>query len=151
MCEESDTNSEISSDIEADQSLRGSHTVVFKVIGCTKESRYQLLLVWARQRLEDSHPVEVHLKPEPSNPYDPNAVAFCCLKDGKLERFGYVVKEAAKEVCDALRGNQITSISFHWIKYITDWSRSGPGYFSAVKVTKLGKWSSAVLKCASTR
>ena len=74
------------SDVEADQPPQGHHTLVFKVIGCTKEGIYQSLLVWARKRLEEGHPVVVHLKPKPSNRYDPNAVAFCCSRDGKLER-----------------------------------------------------------------
>ena len=78
-------------------------------------------------------------------------MAFCCSRDGKLERFGYVVKEVCQEVGDALRRGEVRSISFKWIKYITDWSRSGPGYFAAVKITKIGNWSARAVKAASTR
>ena len=32
-------------------------------------------------------------------------------------------------------------IRFAWIKYITDWFRSGPGFFAAINTSKRGDWS----------
>ena len=125
--------------------------VTFKVIGCTKEPIYQSVLLWAKGMIEERLAVVVKLEPEPNNPYDPNAVAFSCLKQGKFERIGYVVREISHEVGDALARHEIVNISFKWIKYITDWSRSGPGYFAGVNVTKVGKWSTAVVRASSTR
>ncbi len=123
--------SDASSGVEADQvhSIMNRHTVTFKVIGCTKETLYQSLLIRARTKIEEHHAVILKLEREPNNPYDPNAVAFLVLKDGKYLRIGYVVKEISREVCDILARHEIISVSFKWIRYITDWSRSGPGFF----------------------
>lgn len=144
--------SDASSGVEADQAHNTDrHTVTFKVIGCTKETIYQSVLVWARNMIEEHSVVEVKLQREPNNPYDPNAVAFLTLKDGKFLRIGYVVKEISHEVCNVLARGEILSVSFKWIKYITDWSRSGPGFFAGVNVTKKGKWSTAVMRASSTR
>lgn len=67
--------SDASSGVEADQAHNTDrHTVTFKVIGCTKETIYQSVLVWARNMIEEHSVVEVKLQREPNNPYDPNAV-----------------------------------------------------------------------------
>ena len=151
--QEDSVNDSPSSETEADQGClpQRHHTVTFKVIGCTKERQYQSVLSWAQNLIEQGHIVQVQLAPEYNNPYDPNAVAFQCLKDGKFQRIGYVVKEVASEVRDALEQEVIVAVKFKWIKYITDWSRSGPGYFAGVSVTKLDYWSTAVVRAASTR
>ena len=65
-------NPDTSSDVEADQ-IRvplERHT----------EPIYQSVLLWAKGMIEERLAVVVKLEPEPNNPYDPNAVAFSCLK-----------------------------------------------------------------------
>ena len=108
------SDNDTSSDVEADQ-IRvplERHTVTFKVIGCTKEPIYQSVLLWAKGMIEERLAVVVKLEPEPNNPYDPNAVAFSCLKQGKFERIGYVVREISHEVGDALARHEIVNIPF---------------------------------------
>ena len=128
-----------------------THTVVFKVIGCTKETQYQNILEQCRDLLEDGHSVCVKLSPEPDNVFDPKAIAFLCEVDNKSQRIGYVVKEVQDAVHAALIVNDITNVSFKWIKYITDWYRCGPGFFAGVYVTKRGAWPSIVVRAKSTK
>ena len=101
------------------------------MIGCTKETQYQNILEQCRDLLEDGHSVCVKLSPEPDNVFDPKAIAFLCEVDNKSQRIGYVVKEVQDAVHAALIVNDITNVSFKWIKYITDWYRCGPGIFFA--------------------
>ena len=135
-----------------------NHTVMFKVIGCTKEDAYsrtekgQDTLLRARDLLESGIDVCVELVPEPTNPKDAKAIAFMCtFEDKKRYRIGYVVKEILNEVHSALNNNEVTSVKFGWIKYVSDWTRSGPGFFAGVKVTKIGHWEPCVIRAASTR
>lgn len=139
------------SDAEEDSAARGTHTVVFKVIGCTKEPQYQYILEKARNLMEQGQSVCVKLSPEPDNPFDPKAIAFLCKVDEKYERVGYVVREVQDAVHVALSANDIIDVSFKWIKYITDWYRSGPGYFAGIYVTKKGVWPKHVIRAMSTR
>ena len=69
----------------------------------------------------------------------------------KYHTVGYVVKEALTSVHDALRRSEITSVEFKWIKYVSDWYRSGPGYFAGINVTKVGTWPPSVMWVSSTR
>ena len=62
-------------------------------------------------------------------------IAFVCSIDGKWSRIGYVVKEVADKVHEAIRDNKIISVKFAWIKYITNWPNSGPGYFTGISIT----------------
>ena len=104
--------------------------MTFKVIGCTEERQYQSVLLWVQNLIKQGHIVQVELVPKYNNPYDPNAVDFQCLKDGKFQRIGYMVKQVASEVRDAPQQNVIVVVKFKWIKYIADCSRWGPGYFA---------------------
>ena len=144
--------SDNSSDVEADRPIPRliHHTVVFKVIGCTKEAMYQDTLYKAKCVLESGNDVTVKLDPEPTNPQDSQAVAFVCLLERKQYRIGYVVREILPDVHSALNNNEIVDVKFGWIKYRSDW-RSGPGYFAGVKVTKIGQWSRSVVRAASAR
>ena len=145
-----------SSDVEADKypyEPIDYHSVKFKVIGSTKESCYQAVLQRARARdlIESGVRVTVMLIPEPSNIMDSQAIAFMCELDGKLRRIGYIVKEILPYVHTALRKAEIVKVEFAWIKYITDWSRSGPGFFACVSITKKGRWPYPVVRAASKR
>ena len=155
--EESDVNTSCSSsDSEAEEnstcvSSRSTHTVTFKVIGCTKESQYQQILQKARDLLEEGRTVTVKLSPEPDNPFDSKAIDFLCEVDEKFQRIGYVVKEVREAVHYGLIAVDIIEVAFKWVKFITDWYRCGPGYFAGINVTKRGVWPSVVFWARSTR
>ena len=127
------------------------HSVVFKCIGANKDTVSQQALRRAHDLLSQNKTVCVELKPEPHNPKDSHAIAFVCYLDGKPYRIGYVVREVLADVHDALTTNSILNITLEWIKFITSWSISGPGWFAGIKITKNGQWSDAVVKSASTK
>ena len=90
-----------------------THSVVFKCIGCHKESRYQEVLALAqRKRARDGANIPLKLQPEPSNPMDSKAIAFMCKADTDWERIGYVVQEALDDVHEAINTNKILALSF---------------------------------------
>ena len=64
---------------------------------------------------------------------------------------GYIVNEILDYVHLAISRSEIVSVELSWIKYISDWTRSGPGIFAGIKVTKQGSWPHSVVKVASTR
>ena len=102
----------------------------------------------ARDLLEQGVYVPVRLLPETNNPVDPKAIAFQCEVNDKYHMIGYVVKEA---VHDALHRSEKTSVEFKWIKYVSDWYRSVPGYFAGINVTKIGTWPHSVVWVSSAR
>ena len=112
--EESDNDEEA----EDDNIPAITHTVVFKCIGCTKELRYQELLVLANQKRKKGEDIPVKLEKEPSNPYDSNAIAFMCLAENNWEWIGYVMSEALADVNEAISNNKILKTFFSWIKYM---------------------------------
>ena len=84
-----------------------TYTVVFKVIGCTKETQYQNILEQCRDLLEDGHSVCVKLSPEPDNVFD----QIMCLTPKQLLSF---VKWNQRMVQDAaLIANDITNVWHH--------------------------------------
>ena len=124
-----------------------THTVVFKCIGCTKELRYQELLVLANQKRKKGEDIPVKLEKEPSNPFDSNAIAFMCLVENNWERIGYVVSEALADVNEAISNNKILKTFFSWIKYIVYYKQ--PGWYAGISVTRNGSWSRTVMQsCA---
>ena len=88
-----------------------------------------------RDTLEQGHEVPILLAPEPTNS---RAIAFMCMVNGKWHRVGYVVNEILDEVHQALSRGEVVKVKFA-VKYISDWSRSGPGFFAGVDVTKHGR------------
>lgn len=100
-----------------------THTVTFKVIGCNKERGYQDVLHICRDNIQAGQTVSVKLTPEPKNPFNSRAIAFVCLIDGRWCRIGYVVNKILEEIHQALAINEILSVKFSWVKYITHWSR----------------------------
>lgn len=102
--------------------------------------------------LDSGCDVQVRLSPEPSNRYDSQAIAFECQLSGKSkwEKIGYVVREALTNVHNTLQKREIQSVKFSWIKYITTWTRSGPGFYAGVEISKEGSWSEEVMRSSST-
>lgn len=88
--------------------------------------------------------------PKPGNPFDSKAVLFECKLENQWRAIGYVVCEALDAVHHALNNREITEIKFDWVKYIMQWSRSGPEWYTGIKITKQGKWPKEAVQCSST-
>ena len=125
------------------------HTVIFKCIGATRDDSYQAALKAARDKMESGEDVPVIMEPEPENIRDPNAIVFKCLLDGHYVRIGYVVREISQEVLQSLE-KEVIGVKFKWIKYMSIWTMSGPGFYAGIAVTKKGRWSSKVIKSSSS-
>ena len=82
---------------------------------------------------------------------DSKAIAFECNLESEWKIIGYIVREALDAVHDALNKHTITEIKVDWIKYIVHWSRSGPGWYAGVRITKEGKKPFAVLAPCSVK
>ena len=143
--EQEDNSDSLPSDVEAE-----SHSLVFKCIGSTKNSVYQEALKRAAKLQDEGENVPVRVHHEPDNPMDSKAIAFECHIENEWKVIGYVVREALDAIHEALETNVITEIKFEWIKYIVHWSRSGPGWYTGVKISKKGVWPMEVVRCAST-
>ena len=127
------------------------HTITFKCIGTTHDFHAQSALRRVSQLIDKGDIVPVNIYPEPSNSYDSKAIAFKCWLDDDWHRIGYVVKEALDAVHETRDNNKIIDVSFNWAKYLVIWTRSGPGYYTGIKITKRGQWPTAVCVSASTR
>ncbi len=127
------------------------HTVLFKCIGAVRDSGSQDTLRLCRNRKASGWTVPVGMKPEPTNVKDARTISFECEIDSKWKRVGYVISEILDEVHAAMSARKILSVKFGWVKYTTDWRRSGPGYFAAIAVTKKGQWEPNVVRYKSTR
>ena len=64
---------------------------------------------------------------------------------------GYVVSKLLDEVHEAMNNNTVLDVKLSWIKYLTNWTFSGPGYFAGINITKKGTWSSKAIQSSSTR
>uniref|UniRef100_A0A1X7TQ97 Uncharacterized protein n=1 Tax=Amphimedon queenslandica TaxID=400682 RepID=A0A1X7TQ97_AMPQE len=53
---------------------------------------------------------------------------------------GYVVREALDAAHLAMEKGDTKSVSLAWVRYITHWTRSGPGLYCGVEVVKRGFW-----------
>ena len=56
---------------------------------------------------------------------------FAVSMDRVVQLHGYVVSQLVEEVHSAIDSGNTISLEFAWVRYITDWSRSGPGFFTA--------------------
>ena len=64
-------------EVDAHVETLPTHTIPFKVIGCNKERRYQLVLQRASPLFDSGVEVPVEICAEPENSIDPNAIALC--------------------------------------------------------------------------
>lgn len=72
-----------------------------KVSGVTYEGRQDIL-----KQLRGDEPARI--VPEPTNPYDPNALAVhIAMHDGTIAHAGYVPRELASEVAPLLDGEAV--------------------------------------------
>ena len=126
-------------------------TVRFKVIGVTRDKKYQHALERANERICSDKVVEVDIFKEPNNPIDSKAIVFKCFLEDQWHRIGYIVKEALDDVHEALSTNSIVGVKFGWVKFRFDFQQSGPGFYAGVDITRIGAWSSTVHACASPK
>lgn len=136
---------------DSDDCVHVSHTVTFKCIGANRNPNHQTALEAAADDISNGKNVPVRLFHEPNNPNDSMAMAFECLLDGQWKRIGYVIKEVLQEVHEASRSNVILSVNFEWVKFLLCWSRSGPGFYAGINISKRGTWSRTVTRFASTK
>lgn len=148
--EEVDKGSEDVENLDEDVDETVTHSLTFKCVGANKTMRSQEVLAESAQKLKKNETVEVRLRVEPNNPVDARAIAFDCKHGSDWELIGYVVREALDDVHDAIEKCVIISVQFDWIRFITHWSRSGPGWYCGIKVTKKGQWPAKVVQCSST-
>jgi len=126
------------------------HSITFKCIGTTKDDKPQKILAIASEKLYKGEAVPVRLQPEPNNPKDAKAIAFECKIESNWNRIGYVVSEALTSVHHAIDSKCITEVKFKWIKFITHWSRSTPGWYCGISISKTGDWPIEVIRCKSS-
>ena len=127
------------------------YTETFKCIGCQHDLEAQQVLQIVSQMMRNGDIVPVNIFHEPSNRYDSRAMAFKCWIRDEWKRIGYVVKETLDAVHNAKDRSEITDVSFKWAKYLVTWSRSGPGFYAGINISKRGQWPREVAACASTR
>ncbi|SMN01539.1 hypothetical protein SPONN_2618 [uncultured Candidatus Thioglobus sp.] len=130
-----------------------THTITFKCIGANKDINYQTALQRASDIMNNGsmEAVPVRLTKEPNNPKDSMAVAFECLLEDEWKTIGYVVKEVVVEVNEAIRDHLVLSVKFAWIKFLICWTKSGPGFYAGINISKRGTWSRTVKRFASTK
>ena len=127
------------------------HAIVFKCIGAVRDEQQQKVLEEAYTARQTGEVVPVKLEPEPENPYDSQAISFMCQIRGVWKRIGYVVRECLDDVHAAIAKGEIVQVEFAWVKYLLQWTRSGPGFYAGITITRKGQWSSACIRSASTR
>jgi hypothetical protein len=77
-----------------------TRTLICKVAGVTYDGRQSILA-----QLTGNEPCRV--VPEPTNPYDANALAVHVAVNGKVEHVGYVPRGLASEVAPHLEGEAV--------------------------------------------
>ncbi len=142
--------SEVDEGSDAPAESLSSYSVVFKCIGSMKEQNYQDVLANAALSIRKKVTIGVRLTPEPANPVDAKAIAFELFVDDRWKRVGYMVTEVLDSVHQAINNNSIISTDLEWVKFITHWSRSAPGWYCGIKITRTGPWDNQVLRCRST-
>ena len=101
----------------------------FKCIGVPLDATYQTALRRALDLHNAGMNVPARLQPKPNNPVNSKAITFICEVDDKWKRIGYAVTEVLNEVHTALhQHDDILSVRFSRIKYISYWTLLGPGY-----------------------
>lgn len=127
-----------------------THTVTFKCIGSVHDLAAQETLSKMSKILREGGTVQTKIEPEPDNQYDANAIAFMCRIDDNWKRIGYIVRECLEHVHLALSERRILAVKISWAKYLTCWSRSGPGFYAGVNISIRGEWHRDVIRSQSS-
>ena len=128
-----------------------THSVVFKCIGAVRDEEQQRALQEAFIARQSGENVPVKIEPEPTNPHDSQAISFTCKVGQSWHRIGYVVRECLDELHAAIHNGDILQVQFSWVKYLLQWSRSGPGFYAGIIIIRKGQWSDTCVRSASTR
>lgn len=128
-----------------------THIVVFKCIGATRDEKQQKALEQAYIARQTGETVPVKIEPEPNNPYDSKAISFKCMVGGSWHTIGYVVREVLDGVHEAITGGHILWVRFAWVKFLLQWTRSGPGYYAGINIAHRGEWSNKCIRSASKK
>ena len=126
------------------------HTITFKCIGSNKEHQYQEVLAEMNLKRKRGDKINVRITPEPHNCFDSRAIAVEAETNSKWERVGYLVNDVLECVHKVLATNKLVSVEMSWVKFITHWSRSGPGWYCGIDICRKGTWSNVVCRCRST-
>lgn len=128
-----------------------THIVTFKCIGAVRDEKQQRALQLAFEARRKGEVVDVKIEPEPKNPYDSRAIAFLCHVEGSWHRIGYIVREVLEEVHAAINARNILWVTFAWVSYLLQWTRSGPGFYAGINIARRGDWSHTCIMSASTK
>ena len=82
---------------------------------------------------------------------DSRAIAFVSTVNNVQYTIGYAVREVLDELHDAIKLKQILDVKFAWVKYLVQWTKTGPGYYCGINITKKGEWSQNATRYQSTR
>jgi hypothetical protein len=78
-----------------------TRTIVSRVAGVSHENRQDII-----RRMTGKEPCR--LVPEPSNKFDPNAIAVhVAMADGRVEHVGFLPRDLAKQVSPHLEGESV--------------------------------------------
>ena len=119
-------------------------------MGTNKTVQSQEILAESARRLKKGEPLEIRLRVESNNPKDSRAIAFDCKLESDWKLVGYVVHEALDGVHYAIDKGLIVSVAFDWIRFITHWSHSGPGWYCGIRISRKGEWPKEIVQCSST-
>ena len=130
---------------DKDKSNSIVHALTFKCTGTIKEERYQEILVAANLQRRNGEEVHVRRTPEPTNCYDSEAIACKTStstdsENNEKELAIWSVK-LHRTYMKQFRSNSILSLQFDWIRFITHWSRSKPGWYYRIRISRVGSWS----------
>ena len=126
------------------------HTITFKCIGCTRDTKYQKTLEAINElrhtgtNLED---ISCRIMSEPENPQE--AITFQCFISNDWQTIGYVVREALNEVHVAISNHKIASVRLKWVKYTIYWKT--PAWYAGIDIVRVGKWPRHVLLSQSAK
>ena len=51
---------------------------------------------------------------------------------------------------EALHNKEIILVQLEWVKFITHWSRSSPGWYCGIMIKKRGQWANELMRCRCT-
>ncbi len=129
--------------------IMSCHVVTFKCIGRTKSRDYQSALKKARDMLRIIKTKTIIMCPslwclnQPIHVIPKHWLLFVWLMANNTQ-----LSELLDEVHAARNVGSNVSVKFSWIRYVTQWSRSGP---AGIDIEKNGMWSTNVVSRQSTK
>ena len=94
------------------------HCLPFKVLGSAHHKKMQDYLELGLFTMNEGQQVQAHLRPEPTNDYDSNAILVEINYGEGFKPVGYIARELTR-LLNPLLGNQIVSVGIKHIKFRT--------------------------------